>query len=231
MQIQILQLLQGARQATGVTVIIDVFRAFSTACYVVANGARTVIPVGDLAVAYRLKEVHPDYVLMGERNEKIQPGFDFGNSPAQIETMSFADRTVVQTTTAGTQGIANAAKASQILTGSFVNAQAIVDHILRLQPPQISLVAMGTAGTVITDEDTLCAEYLKNALEGLPNDFSSIVKRLRGCESAAKFFDPFKDWAPERDFELCLQLNRFPFVLGVEPCENALVCLRKIELQ
>ncbi len=229
MQIQILQLVDGARRATGITVIIDVFRAFSTACYVVANGAETIVPVGELELAYRLKERHPSWVLIGEREEKIQPGFDFGNSPAQIETVSFAGRTVVQTTSAGTQGIANARGADQILTGSFVNAHAIANYIHHLRPEQVSLVAMGTAGETISDEDTLCAEYLKDALEGRTSDFGEIVRRLRNCGSARKFFDPAKDWAPERDFELCLQLGRLPFVLRVEPYEDDLVCLRKIE--
>jgi 2-phosphosulfolactate phosphatase len=228
MLIRILHLVEGAEQATGVAVIIDVFRAFSTACYVFANGARTLIPVGDLELAYELKKAHADYVLMGERNERMQAGFDHGNSPTQIETVSFAGRTVIQTTSAGTQGIARARKADQILTGSFVNAQAIVDYIRRAQPQQVSLVAMGTSGTRRSDEDTLCAEYLRNALEGKSNEFDSIVRRLRNCESAAKFFDPAKDWAPERDFELCLQLNRFSFVLRAEPWDNDLMCLRKI---
>jgi 2-phosphosulfolactate phosphatase len=44
MHIDILDLIEGAKQAQGLTVIIDVFRAFSTACYVVRNGARQIIP-------------------------------------------------------------------------------------------------------------------------------------------------------------------------------------------
>ena len=45
MHIEVLDLIEGAKQARGLTVIIDVFRAFSTACYVVQNGAREIIPV------------------------------------------------------------------------------------------------------------------------------------------------------------------------------------------
>lgn len=228
MQIRILQLLEGASQASGVAVIIDVFRAFSTACFVVANGARAIIPVADLADAYRLKESHPDSILIGERDEKIQPGFDYGNSPTQIEKVNFANRTVVQTTSAGTQGIANAGRADQILTGSFVNAQAIVDYLRRFQPVEVSLVAMGTAGREVSDEDTLCAQYLKDKLEGKPTAFGDIVQKLRYCATAAKFFDPSKYWAPERDFDLCMQLDRFSFVLRAEPMERDGVALKKV---
>jgi 2-phosphosulfolactate phosphatase len=53
MDIEILHLIEGARQAKGLTVIIDVFRAFSTACYVIRNGASQIIPVGDVELAYK----------------------------------------------------------------------------------------------------------------------------------------------------------------------------------
>jgi 2-phosphosulfolactate phosphatase len=225
---QILHLVEGARQARGLVVIIDVFRAFSTACYVFANGADKIIPVGDIDIAYALKNRHPDFILMGERQEKIQPGFDFGNSPTQIETVDFTHKTVVQTTSAGTQGIAKAVRASEIITGSFVNARAIVAYIRERNPRQVSLVAMGTAGTELSDEDLMCAVYLKNAVENQPNNFSAMVAHLKRYRSALKFFDPAKDWAPERDFELCMSLDRFNFVLRAEPCEKDLQCLKRV---
>ena len=48
------------------------------------NDAVEIIPIGDIDLAYQLKNDNPDRILMGERNGKIQPGFDFGNSPSQI---------------------------------------------------------------------------------------------------------------------------------------------------
>ena len=46
MNIQILQLIEGAKAARGLTVIIDVFRAFSVEAYLFAQGAEMIIPVG-----------------------------------------------------------------------------------------------------------------------------------------------------------------------------------------
>lgn len=43
-QVRILQLIEGAKDATGITVIIDVFRAFSVEAYFMALGAQKVIP-------------------------------------------------------------------------------------------------------------------------------------------------------------------------------------------
>ena len=45
MKIEIRHLIEGARQADGLTVIIDVFRAFSMECWLYALGAAEVRPV------------------------------------------------------------------------------------------------------------------------------------------------------------------------------------------
>jgi 2-phosphosulfolactate phosphatase len=103
-----LSLVEGSKEARGLTVVIDVFRAFSTAAYVMANGAEIIHPVGSLEEAFRLRELHPDWVLMGEREGKKVPGFDYGNSPYEVSGVDFTGRTVVQTTSAGTQGIVKA---------------------------------------------------------------------------------------------------------------------------
>ena len=48
MEIQILQLLEGAKAAKGLTVIIDVFRAFTVEAYMAKNNAAKIIPVKDV---------------------------------------------------------------------------------------------------------------------------------------------------------------------------------------
>ena len=80
MNIQILQLVEGAKNARGLTVVIDVFRAFSVEAYLFAQGVDKILPIGDAELAYRLKEENPEFVLAGERMGKILPGFDIGNS-------------------------------------------------------------------------------------------------------------------------------------------------------
>jgi 2-phosphosulfolactate phosphatase len=94
MNVKILQLLDGAKDARGLTVIIDVFRAFSTACYVFDYGAFKIFPIGDIEQAYQLKEQSHDFVLIGERNEQKPPGFDFGNSPSQLVAEKLTGKTI-----------------------------------------------------------------------------------------------------------------------------------------
>ena len=193
--------------------IIDVFRAFSLECYAFHNGAEKIIAVGEIETAYSLKQENPEFILLGERNEMIMPGFDFGNSPTHILKQDFSGKTLVHTTSSGTQGLVNAVHADEIITGSFVNAQAIIDYINNQKPELVSLVCMGYASLYPVEEDTFCADYIKNALEGRKNDFGEMKEIIRHT-SAKRFFEEDKqDFAPSSDFELCLDLNRFDFVI------------------
>jgi 2-phosphosulfolactate phosphatase len=225
MVIEKYRLIEGAEKAKGLAVIIDVFRAFSVACYVFHNGAKKIIAVGSIEKAYRLKGAHPSYVLMGERGGRIQRGFDYGNSPTHIESVSFAGKTVVQTTSAGTQGIDSAKNAEEIITGSFVNASAVIEYIRRKSPKEVSLVAMGEAGLSPADEDELCAGYIAGVLEGRPVDFGAIVERLRGGSGRRLLNPAHASWSPPRDFDLCLDLNRFSFVLRAKRDVDGLAVL------
>jgi len=216
-KIEVLDFEAGARAARGVAVVIDVFRAFSLACYAFANGARRIIPVADIEDARRLKQAHPEFLTLGERLARKLEGFDFGNSPTHIEHEDFAGRTLVHTTHAGTQGLVNATQANVVLTGSLVNAAAICRYITRLQPQLVSLVRMGQDARERCDEDDLCAQLLAGRLSGEGFDTATIRQRLRSAPSAHKFFDPAATWAPERDFELCTDADRFDFVLRLAP--------------
>ena len=143
MQVRILQLIEGAKDATGITVIIDVFRAFSVEAYFMALGAQQVIPVGDVETAYNLKEQNPEMILAGERHGKILPGFDVGNSPSELIKLEVKGKTVVHTTSAGTQGIVNAVNATEILGASLLNARATAEYIKKTGTQDVSLVCMG----------------------------------------------------------------------------------------
>ena len=213
MGIRILQQLQGAKQAEGLTVIIDVFRAFTTECFFMSNGAKQIFAVGEESIAYTLKKEHPDYILAGERNEIMLAGFDYGNSPTKIEHIDFTNKTIIHTTSAGTQGIANAYHAQEIITGSFVNAFAIAKYIKQKNDSIVSLVCMGKAALTPTEEDTYCAEYIKSLLLEQHYPLQQKLESLRQLEGK-RFFNPNnQEQCPERDFILATTPNQFDFVL------------------
>ena len=230
MQIQILQQLEGAKKAKGIAVIIDVFRAFTTECFFIANGAKQLFAVGEQNIAYTLKKQHPDYILAGERNEIMLEGFDYGNSPANIEHIDFTGKTVVHTTSAGTQGIANAHCAQEIITGSFVNAFAIAKYIKKQNVSVVSLVCMGKAALSPTEEDTYCAEYIKSLLLGENYPLQQKLCALRHLEGE-RFFNPQNQiQCPQRDFYLATTPNQFDFVLRAVPYERDFHSIQKIEV-
>lgn len=221
MNIQILECIAGAKEAKGLTVVIDVFRAFSLEAYLMAAGAKEIFAVGKETTARLLKMQHEDYLLVGERKGIILPGFDYGNSPSQMKNCDLMGRSVIHTTSAGTQGLVNAKKADEIITGSLVNARAIAKYICQRNPKDVSLVAMGLMGKERAQEDYLCARYIKSLIEGHPLNLQSELQELRKDSQTQKFFDPDTQHIfPAEDYSMCTDYDKFDFVLHVESVEK-----------
>ena len=230
MDIRILHLTEGARQAEGLAVIIDVFRAFSLECCLADMGAREIRPVGAVEEALAWRKRDPECVLIGERHGRKLEGFDFGNSPSTVSPEAIRGRRIIHTTSAGTQGVTGAAGAEEILTGSFLNAGAIAEYIRKRAPEKVSLVCMGREGLEEAEEDELCAVYLRSLLEGRP--MGDIDERLKGLRQGGgrHFFDPEnQEVFPEKDFWMCIDRDRFDFVLSVQKDELGLIS-RKIKV-
>jgi 2-phosphosulfolactate phosphatase len=166
MDIWIGSLLAGARQATGAVAIIDVFRAFTTAAVVLANGAPRIVMVRTVEEAFALRDSGVGQVCMGEVHGRAPDGFDFGNSPFEVSNVDFRGKTIVQRTSAGTQGIAAASQAERLYAASLVTARATARALASGGSRRVALVAMGGNGTERTDEDELCALHLRNLLQG-----------------------------------------------------------------
>jgi 2-phosphosulfolactate phosphatase len=90
---------------------------------------------------------------------------------------------------------------------------------------------MGWGGEESTDEDTLCATYIRDRLLGLDPDFNEMKRFITEESTTGNFLDVTdRESAPVEDFELCLQLNRFPFVLKVIPYLDELHELQVIKM-
>ncbi len=224
MDIEILRLIEGAGQAEGLTVIIDVFRAFSMECYLYALGAKEVRPVGSIEETFAWKDRDSSCILVGERHGRKIDGCDLGNSPSSINPEMIRGKRIIHTTSAGTQGIVNAVRADGIITGSFVNAKAIADYIRKAAPEKVSLVCMGKEGLEPAEEDELCAVYLKSLLTG--TEIPDIDEKLKALRTGGgrHFFDPtLRDVFPEKDFWMCIDRNRFGFVLRIDKDEHGFI--------
>jgi len=215
-QIDCLDHVAGARDARGIAVVIDVFRAFSVAPHAFDRGASRVLPAGEIEEAFELGRRFPGAVLAGERHARRLEGFDAGNSPTEIRALDLRAKVLVHTTHAGTQGLVNASGADEVLTGAFVNISAVCRYIRRRSPARVSLVRMGHEARERCAEDDLYAECLRLMLLGQAAPLDEVRERLRDAPAAVKFFDPACDWAPRTDFDYCTEVDRFDFVLRLE---------------
>lgn len=146
------------------------FRAFTVETYLMNNGADKIIPTDDIKKELEYKKLDPNIVLIGERHGVKLPGFDFGNFSSQIENISFKGKTIVHTTSAGTKGI--------------VNAKAIVEYKKVKEPKEVSLVCMGLDALKETEEDNLCAYYIKSILENKNVNIDNEISKLKNTSGA-----------------------------------------------
>lgn len=110
-----------------VVVVIDILRATSTITTILHNGASAVIPVKEEKTAKNYKA--NGFLVGGEREGATIEGFDFGNSPFQYKPEIVANKEIVLTTTNGTKCIEMSNNAYQVVIGSFLNLDKVVEHI------------------------------------------------------------------------------------------------------
>jgi 2-phosphosulfolactate phosphatase len=226
-------LLAGAQEAEGIAVVIDVFRAFTSAALMFHLGIQSLILLADPADVLKLKEKE-GYLAVGEVDGRKVPGFDLGNSPAEILAAGrarFAGRSVAQRTSAGVTGaVAAARQADVVILGSYATAHAAVRYIQSLspRPGTISLVDMGRAGLEVTPEDEACADYLEHLLTGRPYDHASALQRIIEHDATQKFLQGNQPHYPPADPILCLQRDFFDFAI-VAYWQNSQLVARRVE--
>lgn len=199
-----------------IAVIIDIFRATSSICYGIENGAEAIIPVSEVeeCEAYRVKGLN--YLLAAERNGEVVSGFDFGNSPFSYTKEKVAGKTVVLTTTNGTQALHMSRKAKKIVIGSFLNLTALCNW-LKTQDENILLVCAGWKNN-FNLEDTLFAGAVIERLKEFnfkpddaaiaANDLYQIGKHdINQYLKKTSHAERLKKLGIEKDIEFCLQVD------------------------
>lgn len=200
-------------EAKGVCVVIDVLRAFTTAAFAFASGAREIVFVNSIEEALAKFEKDPALLLMGEKGGQRIEGFHFENSPSEIQTAHLAGKRLIQRTSSGTQGVVGCRHASHLLVASFVVAGATLARILELQPTHVSLIVTGQKNG---DEDAALAEYFTHKLTGQSVELDPLLERVRLSPSAHRMqAGEIAYPAGKKDLDLALQIDRFPFAIEV----------------
>lgn len=211
--------LEDCQQATGIVLVIDVLRAFSTAAYAFSRGAKEIRLVSGIQEALELKAQLPNAKAMGEVGGLPPEGFDFGNSPTRILEHDLTGITLIQRTGAGTQGAVRAVNAEVMLATSFVVAQATMDYVLKLSPIEISFVITGGLNN---DEDVACADYLEKKFTGQTTNDEIFIKRVYDSRDALEHMEEHPQF-PYADLDYCSRINNFSFSMPIERKDGFLI--------
>ncbi len=150
--------------AGSTVVVIDVLRATTTIVHALAAGAREIVACREVDEARRIAAEFSTggAVLGGEREGRPVEGFDLGNSPEEYTPQSVGGRTVVFTTSNGTQAMAACRQAARVYLGAFVNARSLAEKLAAVE--RIDLVCSGTRGEIGRD-DVLMAGLLVERIQ------------------------------------------------------------------
>ena len=192
---------QDCQQASGVVVVIDVLRAFSTAAYAFAAGASKILLVGSVENALALKRDMPQAHLMGEINGYPIEGFEFGNSPTQLAGLDLTGAVMIHRSSAGTQGVVRSVQAEALLAASFCCARATAAFILQSSPRLVSFVITGL------DSEAL--------LLGTQPDPAPYLQRVIESKNGGLFRAKDQPAFPFSDLDYCTAVDRFDFALPV----------------
>lgn len=122
-----------------IVVVVDIFRATTTMCMALNNGAASIMPVATVEEAKAYKE--QGYLVGGERNVvKFEFG-DFGNTPSEYTREKVEGRDVVISTTNGTHAIDMAENCACLVIGSFSNISTVADFCLSQKKDVLVLCA------------------------------------------------------------------------------------------
>jgi 2-phosphosulfolactate phosphatase len=199
-----------------VVVIIDIFRATTSICYGIENGAEAIIPVSQIEECIAYQEINPGYLLAAERDGKVVDGFNFGNSPFSYTKEKVAGKTIVLTTTNGTHALHLSRSAKRVVIGSFLNLTALCNWI-KSQPEDILLVCAGWKNN-FNLEDTLFAgavveqlkesEFVSDDAAIAANDLYNLAKNnLDQYLKKTSHSERLKQLGIEADIAFCLQVD------------------------
>lgn len=203
--------IDGARQARGIAVVIDVLRSFTVSAYALAGGARECRLVTTTAEALALESSIPGALLSAEENGLPIPGIAMSNSPTQIKSADLKGRVLVQRSSAGTQVAAAVAPGVDIFIASLVVARATVQAcLLRRQASPAHLTLIASADY---PEDHACARYMEAIIRGETPDAQRLLQPLRETERYAHLMSGAWPGFPPSDLELALMPDRFDFAM------------------
>jgi 2-phosphosulfolactate phosphatase len=204
---------------TGAVVAVDVIRAFTTAAYAFAAGARHIYLVDSVAEALAWKHDHPDVVVMGEDRGRRAEGFDLPNSPVAVAAADLDGRVLVQRTSAGTRGVVAARAATRLWCASLVCASATA--------AAVGASGLGAPTYVITGnfddnpdmngfDDLATAQLIERARLGHDLDANRTAEQVAASDEATRTLTLGDGHVDPDDIAYATRVDAFDFAMEVQ---------------
>lgn len=214
----------GAAAASGATIVIDTFRAFTTAAVLLARDIGRLVLTDDIDHARDLGS-ELDALVIGEDHGAPPPGFDLGNSPADAERFPGVEgRTVVQRTTAGTRSVVAALDggAQPVFAASLVVASATARA---LRPhSSVTIVSAGLHGVRPSFEDDRTGDLIAHLLAA-DGDVDALAEQVASEIAGSERADALRTspWAHPDDVAVATAVDRYGFAMEAVGTAEGLV--------
>jgi 2-phosphosulfolactate phosphatase len=195
-----------------IAVVIDVLRAFSTACVAFERGAKGIVLAQDANAAFRVKREHRDYLLVGETDGYPIEGFDFGNSPTELSFADVEGRVLVHKTTAGVPATLGVLDRDRVFVTGLMTAKITSAHAENLG--LVQYIPSDRFG----DEDIACAGYMRGEIT-----LERARERVVASDAAQKFLRNEESAFPRSDLDICLRQATERFVMEVRLSQTPIV--------
>jgi len=150
------------RNPKAVVVVVDVLRATSAICAAFMNGASQIIPIGTVEEARKYK--NNGYLVAAERDGFVLDFADFGNSPYNFTPERVKGKTIVYSTTNGTQAIQMASTCYKVAVGAFLNLTALSNWLVE-QDRDVIVFCAGWKNRFSLEDTILAGAIVEKVLE------------------------------------------------------------------
>lgn len=208
-----------------VAIVYDILRCTTSIVTALANGCQEIVPVSSESDAWEFynKSPTPAPLLVGERYGSKITGFHLGNSPLEFTSRQVRNKTVIMTTTNGTEAIKKCQGAYSVIIGSFLNISAVCRKALTCGR-DIIIICAGSKGKTAL-EDMIAAgmtvavcRRLQPAVHAtepamtLYHLFNYLKKSIKPAIYASRSGINLQKMSLQRDIDFSLQRNRYPIV-------------------
>jgi len=202
------------RKYPKVAVVIDVFRAFTTACHIIKSKPSEYFMVSSCVAAMNFKNDRTDALLIGKPEIGSNLQYHIPNSPTLVSTLEINDRPVIHRTSSGAAGAIKYSKNRPTIGVCFANLKASHEWLCE-NADDFEVYPMGLDSQTPSFEDNLCMKALLGLFKGQTIDIKQHYQELK-VGSGRYFFNGNQKEYPASDFEYCLSLNshRFPLVFN-----------------